>query len=656
MNDENENLDEIENLEEDMPQNDEQYESPEYSEEPQQEQLVQKKFGQEEFERTLGNKNYYKDKDKENKTNLEEAEKKRNEAREKREQTNQKKKDLATKKGEDKDSYKAAKKEDKTAKKEAKQANREYKDAKRNIRNNKIDNLKNKAYQITNPGEALKARAKNYAKDKVKNAAHKAGDAAKEGAKKVAKKTGEVAKKGAQKAGQAIAKGTQAAVSKIVSFIASNPYVALIIGAVLLVVLIVFLVVIGIAGYDEGVTGSGITSAKVSYNINGIDSDTTVQIVKVNETDGSLDVINTIPFEKYVAGVALYEMGEDYSTEAMKAHIITVRTNLLTMTQTEDGLGIDTTNNVIKVKNDDSNHIYWDYETDLYYGEDINNPGNFIYSPEYQPVSDEEIPLKTALSDENKRKYESVVSSVMGMYLVDENGNVISVNYDQTTLDNIENQAIMNAGTANGSYAPLLLQNYSSVSEIKTAEKVEMIYYGEVGEFSTWKQKTKLGAPWGNVKIGTTATIDDVGCLITSISMQIAYSGVDTGNITNFNPGTFATELKSQGCLSSGGAINSYSCINKVVPNFKYIGRIYLSGNNETRYQKIKEYAEKGYFIVMEVRKHNGGQHWVSLDVQNSVYANWKDVYMWDPASTKTKISEKWSYKVGEFIYFQAVK
>ena len=660
MNDEYENLDEVENLEEDMPLADEeQYQIPEYSANPEQEQPVQKKFGQEEFERTIGNKNYYKDRDKENQNNLDEAEKKRDEARQRREDTQQKKKEASeTRKDskEDKDAYKEAKKNDKEAKKESKQANQEYKDAKRDIRNNKLDNLKNKAYQISNPVEAAKARAKNFAKQKAKNAAHKVGDKAKEGAKKAAKKTGEVAKKGAQKAGQAVAKGTQAVVSKIASFIASNPYVALGIAIAAVILFLILILVVILRPSNNLGNGSGITSAKVNYNVNGIDSDTTVQIVKVNSTDGSLEVVNTIPFEKYVAGVALYEMGEDYSTEAMKAHIITVRSNLLTMTQTEDGLGIDSTNNVIKVKNDDLNHVYWDYDNDLYRGEDLNNPGNYIYSPEYQPLNEDELPVKTALSMESKQKYETVVSSVMGMYITDVNGNAISVSYDQTTLDNISNQAIMNAGTDNGSYLSLLMQNYSTVSEVKKAEQVEMIYYGEVGEFSTWKQKTKLGAPWGNVKIGTTATIDDVGCLITSISMQIAYSGVDTGNITDFNPGTFATALKSQGCLSSGGAINSYACVNKVVPNFKYVGRIYLSGNNATRYQKIKEYAEKGYFIVMEVRKHGGGQHWVSLDVQNSAYANWEDVYMWDPATTKTKISEKWNYKVGEFVYFQAVK
>ena len=663
MKDEYENLDDIEQLDEGVPELDEGYsEAPDYVERPQETQPTAKKFGQEEFERTIGNKNYYKDKNKENQNNLEESRKKRDEAQKRQQETERKRKEALDEKkasGNDKDSkkaYKAAKKEDKAAKKELKQANRDYKDSKRNIRNNKLDNLKNKAYQITNPVEAAKARAKNFAKQKAKDAAHKVGDKAKEGAKKAAKKTGEIAKKGAQKAGQAIAKGTEALISKIVSFIATNPHIAIGIGVALLLAAVIFLVVIAIAGYEEESLGSGITSAKVNYNINGINSDTTVQIVKVNSTDGSLEVVNTIPFEKYVAGVALYEMGEDYSDEAMKAHIITVRTNLLTMTQTEDGLGIDTTNNVIKVKNDDINHVYWDYETDLYRGEDPNNPGTYIYSPEYIPISEDELPLKTALSKDDKKRYESVVSSVMGMYITDANGNVVSVNYDQTTIDNIKNQATTNIGTENGSYLSLLMQNYSNVSDVRKAEEVEMIYYGEVGEFSNWKQKTKLGAPWGEVKIGTTATIDKVGCLITSISMQIAYSGVDTSPIDNFNPGTFATALKSHGCLSSGGAINSYTCVDKVVPKFKYVGRVYLSGNKEARNQKIREYAEKGYFIVIEVRKHNGGQHWVSLDVQNSAYADWKEIYMWDPATTKTKISEKWSYKAGEFIFFKSVK
>lgn len=626
-----------------------------YNEPGENPEVPQKKFGQEEFEKTIGNKNYYKDKQKENKSNLEEAGKKREEARKKYDDTKNKKKEAAEKKKEskgtssakdNKKAYKAAKKDNKKAKREYKGAKRDYKDVKRNIRNDKINNLKNKAYQVTNPIEAAKARAKNHVKEKAKNVTKKAAKKAAQATKKAAKKTAQVAAKVAVKVGAAI-----------INFLLANPYLLAII-AIVVVIFFLILVVVVVLDPPEELGNSGVTSAKVAYNVNGVNANTNVQIVSLDPETNTYTVVDTVDLEQYIAGVALYAMDRNYDDEAMKAYIIAVRSHLLasagTSTSSGEYIGFDKTKNVIRVKNTSESLVYWDPNSNLYRGgkEQLARNEVYIYSPEYKP-KDKEAAYRVALTTNEKERFESIVSSVLGMYAVDANGNVLNLNCDATNVQNLTSIAQNNTGTENGKYTAILMNNYTDVSKIDSAE-VEMMYVGDVGEFSTWKQKTKLGAPWGNVKIGTTATIDSVGCLITSISMLIAYSGVETGEITNFNPGTFATAIREDGCLSSGGGINSYYCLNKAVPDFKYVGREKLSGTNEERYQKISEYAQKGYFIVAEVRKHAGGQHWVAVDTKNSSYASWKDLYMWDPASTKTSISAKKGYKVGEFVYFSA--
>ena len=74
---------------------------------------------------------------------------------------------------------------------------------------------------------------------------------------------------------------------------------------------------------------------------------------------------------------------------------------------------------------------------------------------------------------------------------------------------------------------------------------------GSSGEIIEWKQK---GMIWSDIKIGTTdATIGDIGCLVTSIAIQIKKSGVPTNDIYPFNPGTFVIALNNAYAFDSNG-------------------------------------------------------------------------------------------------------
>ncbi len=449
-------------------------------------------------------------------------------------------------------------------------------------------------------------------------------------------------------------------IKAITSLIKKHPVAVIVACGVILIVLlaIIFLLVLNgeSSSNNSGLTSTGnsVTGATCDYNLGGINDETVVQLINCESTRDSYTVLETMPLEKYVAGVAIAEMGEDYHPEAMKAQLIAVRSFTLTRNVPEYSVGFDKQDNVIRMRACENDQVYWDYDKDIYRSAGAVSENVSKYSPEYTP-QEGEAPWKKALSAEKKAQYEKIVEEVLGKYAVDSNGNVVSTGYINTTTEQFDTFARAFAGTDTGKYTGILMNTYDNISSIETTS-CSLNYYGDAGEYSTWKQNASLGAPWAEVKIGTTATIDSAGCLITSIAMQIAHSGIPTENITDFNPGTFATALKNNDILSDSGAINSYSNINKVIPGFTYAG-----GNDWTkyntaiskRYERIKKVTEDGYYTVIEVKKHRGGQHWVALDVQNSANANWKEIYIWDPASTKTTISDADRYQVNRIVYFK---
>lgn len=172
---------------------------------------------------------------------------------------------------------------------------------------------------------------------------------------------------------------------------------------------------------------------------------------------------------------------------------------------------------------------------------------------------------------------------------------------------------------------------------------------GTSGEITEWKQK---GMTWSDIKIGTTdATIGDIGCLVTSIAIQIKKSGVATNDIYPFNPGTFVIALNNAYAFDSNGNL-SYAPISKVVPNFKYVGRVKLKGKTKSeKLYEIRKYYEDGYYLVAEVKGATlNNQHWVAVDnVTNST------VVMLDPGSNETDMWREYDWNnTSQFIYFKA--
>lgn len=175
------------------------------------------------------------------------------------------------------------------------------------------------------------------------------------------------------------------------------------------------------------------------------------------------------------------------------------------------------------------------------------------------------------------------------------------------------------------------------------------VIYGnqESGDYVSWRQR---GAPWSNIKIGNTnSTIGDIGCLVTSISILIAKSGISTP-IKNFNPGSFVEHLNKNGGFDGNGNLQ-YGAISKVVPNFKYVGKVNLRGKSrEEKLSLITQYYNNGYYLTIEVLgATETSQHWVALTGVNG-----NSLIMVDPSTNHTDIWNAYEFnKTSQFNYFK---
>lgn len=156
------------------------------------------------------------------------------------------------------------------------------------------------------------------------------------------------------------------------------------------------------------------------------------------------------------------------------------------------------------------------------------------------------------------------------------------------------------------------------------------------GEFSTWKQGD---AQWGKTPMGNSGkTLSQIGCLVTSVSMLIAKSGVPC-SVKPLNPGTFVEFLNKNGGINSGGNFQ-WGAATKAAPSFKYQGQVSVAGmSREQKLAKIKEIVnQKGVYAVAEV-KGNTGQHWVAIDGVSGSTIN-----MMDPSSSSTDMWAQYNW------------
>ena len=167
-------------------------------------------------------------------------------------------------------------------------------------------------------------------------------------------------------------------------------------------------------------------------------------------------------------------------------------------------------------------------------------------------------------------------------------------------------------------------------------------------DFTQWKQGNSA---WGSKKLGNLCTMSDSGCLVTSIAIQMARSGVE--NTSTFNPGVLRDRLESGGFISHAATIAADGNLNTSAafsqsnsPNF------YLAGSSNFHptpfsqiYSTLSSKLGEGLYAVVNV---NYGGHWVAI-----ASCSGGEVYINDPGSARTTLS---SYNGGieSAIYFKA--
>ncbi len=144
--------------------------------------------------------------------------------------------------------------------------------------------------------------------------------------------------------------------------------------------------------------------------------------------------------------------------------------------------------------------------------------------------------------------------------------------------------------------------------------------------YENWKQ---YDSQWADFRLGSGSgtTMKKIGCRVTAIAIVCAKLGlVDS----DFNPGTFASDLKSMGAFTSSGAMYNWTDPEKLVDGLQMVKKVSLSGTQAEKAAIIAQYTTNGYACTIAVK--NGG-HYVAAN-----YVSGSTVYMHNPGSKKTDL------------------
>lgn len=335
-----------------------------------------------------------------------------------------------------------------------------------------------------------------------------------------------------------------------------------------------------------------------------------------------------VPFEKYILGVAYQEIGL-VDEHAFKAQLVAARSYILarhvdmggwrTLKQESNG------NWVLQTAACTQDQVYCDPD------KGCSTPGDGQWSQVYSGYGHGKV-LKQALPQDSP--YRRYAADVAGEVLTNSQGYIVYSGYMQS-----EQQKFMQLASQGNDYKQILMSVYNQGSRNYGATNISKSSCSNssgcvsTGDFAGWKQ---CGMSWSNTPMGNSGrTLCNIGCLVTSVSMQIAKSGVPT-NISNFNPGTFVEFLNKNGGFVSGGNF-VWAGATKAAPSFVYQGSVSVLGmSKQQKLDKLKSLvSQQGVYVVAEV-KGNTGQHWVAIDGINGDTIN-----MLDPSSSS---NDMWGY------------
>lgn len=339
-----------------------------------------------------------------------------------------------------------------------------------------------------------------------------------------------------------------------------------------------------------------------------------------------------IDFDKYILGVAYQEVGggtDSISEQVFKAQAIAARSYALTRGKKMAGvkaLQITEENgySVINIRQTVSDQAYCDPDEGyLPSGQLSNCSSGHLRLPDDSPL----------------RKW---AKEVEGVVLVDSNGEVVYTPY------NIDDQTVWRALAQSGMTSDEIILKHYNAAEKGYTLNATCVKTSSVEGAEGWKQ---CDPRWGNMYVGS-KTICSIGCALTSISIQLARSGVQLNVSGEFNPGTFMQTHKSNGGFSDN--IITWN-VSRIAPNFKLIAsHEALFGTKENKINTLKKYAADGEYIVLGVR-HGVGQdigHYVAYNDSSS-----DEIFIFDPAGNTTgKLFHDYPAMANAITSFQVVR
>ena len=354
-----------------------------------------------------------------------------------------------------------------------------------------------------------------------------------------------------------------------------------------------------------------------------------------------------VPFEKYILGVAYQEIGDGAPEQAFKAQMVAARGYILARHADMGGwrtLKQEGDKWILQAASCTQDQVYCDPDKGC---SSDDGQWKMVYSGTSRAKK-----LRGPMNENSPMR--RWASETAGEVLVNSQGYVAYSGYMQTEQNQMTSLAKQGLN-----YKQILLQIYNGssknlgVTDVKkfscnAANGSTCMYSGEAKD---WLQTDPR---WAGVQLGSSgANIGQIGCLATSLAIQIRRSGVDTSSVGgDFNPGTFVEALNKHNGFSGSGSLASWYTVTTVVPNFKYVGsRSVLGNTKQEKLQILSELLSKGYYVVAEV-KGNTGQHWVAVESISGDTIN-----MIDPGSNSTNMwSEYGSNNTSTFVYYEAVK
>ena len=359
------------------------------------------------------------------------------------------------------------------------------------------------------------------------------------------------------------------------------------------------------------------------------------------------DLVN---FEDYVAGVAYAEVGPNASEEVLKTQMVAARSFALARAaamNNKAGKKLEQENGqwILQISSCVADQVFCNIDEGCSYMGGGDGQGGICRSGKVPGA------VKTMEALPSDHPLRKAAAATQGEVLVNAQGYIIQTSYKSTDQNNWANLA-----QSGLNYKQILLQTYNQSSSNYGASDIEKMSCStedksnciSTGEFSKWKQ---TDPEWSSTPMGDSGrNLGQIGCLVTSVSMLIAKSGVDVDpSIRPFNPGTFVQFLNKNGGFAAGGNF-VWAGATKAAPAFKYRGQISLSGmDRATKLRKIQEIvSQKGVYAVAEV-KGNTGQHWVAIDSVSGATIN-----MMDPSTDSTDMWTQYNWaNTSTLAYFQ---